>query len=242
MIKTDSLLYELDLRLNKLSTFTNQSIPVEDKLIVLNNAMIKLIKQKVDGNNLYKLGLEGFKKRYQDLQFLIENAEDHKLNPKLSDPYLNKWIVNVENITPKYMFYLESYLLCSKEECKKRVVYTNAELVKHSDITTLLQSNNYKPSFEYQETFVDISSDEIHYYTDGNFTIDEARMSYIRYPKKIDKYGYIDFEGNPSIDQDCELEEYLKDELLDIAMLEIALYTENQSASNAANILKQINE
>lgn len=230
MILAEELSYELDLKLNKLSTNEHQSIPVEDKAIALNSAQIKLIKQKVDGNNLYKIGLDGFKKRYQDLQFLAENPEDHKLTVALSDPYLNKYAVTITDVSPKFMFYLDSYMIADKGECKNRILYTNGDLVKHADITTLLLNTNYKPSFEYQEILVDIASDELHYYTDGTFTPKNVYLSYIRYPQEIDLEGYVKFDGTDSVNSNCELEYYLKDEILDLAVESLAMYTENQSA------------
>lgn len=241
-ISVDSLLYEIDLRLNALSSNKNQSIQLEDKLISLNNNQTKLIKIKLDGNNVYKLGLDAFRKRYQDLQFLVENYEDHELIPEKTDVYLNKWIALTDDLSPKLMFYLDSYLLADKDECKNRVIYTNADLIKHSDVTLLLQNNNYKPSFEYQETIVDISEDEIHYYTDGTFTLKKAYVSYIRYPKEIDKEGYQKLDGTDSINQDCELEEYLKDELLTLTIEDLAMYTGNQAAVQNAQNSSQKNE
>ncbi len=214
MIAVDSLLYKIDQRLNKLSSFAHQSIELEDKLLALNEAQIKAIKQKVDPNNVYRIGLEGFKKRYQDLQFLVENPEDHPLNLVLGDKYLNRWIVSLGPVRPQFMFYLDSYILADKEECKNRVVACNPDLVKHADIQLLLKNTNFKPSFEYQETLVDISSDELHVYTDGTFTPNKLYLTYLRYPKQIDKEGYIHFDGSPSINQDCELEAYLENYLI----------------------------
>jgi hypothetical protein len=49
MIPVDSLLYKIDQKLNKLSTNIHQQINLEDKILALNEAQIKLIKQKVDG-------------------------------------------------------------------------------------------------------------------------------------------------------------------------------------------------
>jgi len=49
MIPVDSLLYKIDQKLNKLSTNEHQQINLEDKILALNEAQIKLIKQKVDG-------------------------------------------------------------------------------------------------------------------------------------------------------------------------------------------------
>ena len=47
MIPVDSLLYKIDQKLNKLSTNEHQQIQLEDKILALNEAQIKLIKQKV---------------------------------------------------------------------------------------------------------------------------------------------------------------------------------------------------
>ena len=234
MIAVDSLLYGIDLRLNKLATNAHQEIPLENKIIALNEGQIKLIKTKVDGNNIYKIGLDGFKKRYQDLQFLVENPEDHPLTPVLSDNYLHKYIVQTGDLSPEFMFYIDSYLIADKDECKNRVIYSNADLVKHADITLLLKDSNFKPSFEYQETIIDIASDELHVYTDGTFTPKTLYTSYIRYPKKIDKEGYVNFDGTDSVNQDCELEAYLEDELRDIVVANLAMFTENIPAANSA--------
>lgn len=236
MISVDSLLYGIDQGLNKLSTFAHQEIPIEDKLIALNESVIKLIKIKVSPNNVYRLGLDAFKKRYQDLQFLVENFEDHPLDLKLGDKYMNKYIVNVDeaNLKPHFMFYLDSYLVADKGGCTDRVISCNPDLIKHADIQLLLKNNNFKPSFEFQETIVDISSDELHVYTDGTFTPKKLYLSYLRYPKQIDKAGYVKFDGTDSTDQDCELEDYLKDEILDLTIQKLAMYTENTSAVQSA--------
>jgi len=242
MIAVDSLLYKIDQRLNKLSSFAHQSIELEDKLLALNEAQIKAIKQKVDPNNVYKIGLDGFKKRYQDLQFLIENPEDHPLNLVLGDKYLNKWITQVGALTPPFMFYIDSYILADKGECKDRVITCNPDLVKHADIQLLLKNTNFCPSFEYQETIVDISSDELHVYTDGTFSPKKLFLTYVRYPKQIDKEGYVHFDGSDSINQDCELETYLEDELLDITVASLAMYTENNNAVQASELSKTTDE
>ena len=49
-------------------------------------------------------------------------------------------------------------------------------------------------------------------------------------------------DGNPSINTDCELETYLEDELLDLTVQNLAMYTENQSATQNAAYRIQTNE
>mgnify|MGYP001171349046 CR=1 FL=1 len=242
MIKTESLLYKIDQRLNKLSSNEHQQIQLEDKILALNEAQIKLIKQKVDPNNIYKLGLDAFKKRYEDLQNLVENYDDHPLTPVLTDVKLNKWTASIVGLVPTYMLYVDSYMIADKEECKNRVVYVDNDLTKHADVTTLIQNSNYIPSFEYQETFNMVSSDEIGVFTDGTFTPKIIYLSYIRYPQDIDYPGYVKFDGTNSTLSDCELQHYLEDELLDLTVENLAMYTENTSAAQNAQIRMQTNE
>ena len=115
MIPVDSLLYKIDQKLNKLSTNEHQQIPLEDKILALNEAQIKLIKQKVDGfSTTSGMGLDSFKKRYEDLQSLVVNYGDGELPLTLKDAGLNQWNANVHDLDPAYMFYVDSYLLASK--------------------------------------------------------------------------------------------------------------------------------
>jgi hypothetical protein len=233
MIPTIRLLYKLDQRLNKLSSNQHQRIPLENKILALNEAQLKLIKKKMNPNNPLGIGFDGNKKRYEDLENLVVPFEDTPLSLTETDKKLNKWSASLIS-KPDYMFYVDSYLLANKEDCKDRVIAVNSDLVKHADVHTLLSNNNYKPSFEYQDTFTTKTSGDIEVYTDGTFTPTKLFVSYLRYPRKIDLEGYEDFDGTPSINSDCELKEYLEDELLDIAEMEIAINTQNIPAAQMA--------
>jgi hypothetical protein len=241
MIQVDSLLYKIDQRLNKLSTNEHQQIPLEDKILALNEAQIKLIKQKVDGQNTISgLGLDAFKKRYEDLQKLVVIYKD--LSLVLKNAVINQWSADLSLLTPKYMFYVDAYVIATKGLCINRQIWINKDLSKHGDISLLLNNDHYKPSFEYQETFNSLSSNELSIYTDGTFTPSKVWVSYMRYPVYIDKVGYVKFDGTASTNVDCELELYLEDELLDLTVQNLAMYTENQSAVQSATYRIQTNE
>jgi hypothetical protein len=243
MIPVDSLLYKIDQRLNKLSTNEHQQIQLEDKILALNEAQIKLIKQKIDGMSVANgMGMDSFKKRYEDLQSLVLNYNHQPLELTLEDVELNQWRANIHQLEPKYMFYVDSYVLADKGKCKNRKIWINRDLAKHGDLQFILNNNHYKPSFEYQETFNLLSSDEINIFTDGTFIPKSINIMYMRYPVYIDKTGYIKFDGTPSTDVDCELETYLEDELLDLTVQNLAMYTENQSATQSAAYRIQTNE
>ena len=243
MIPVDSLLYKIDQRLNKLSTNEHQQIQLEDKILALNEAQIKLIKQKIDNiSTVSQMGLDSFKKRYEDLQSLVVAYNDGTLPLTLKNVELNQWKANIHLLEPKYMFYVDSYVLADKGKCKNRKIWINRDLAKHGDLQFILNNEHYKPSFEYQETFNFLASDEISIFTDGTFTPKNINISYMRYPVYINKTGYIMFDGQPSFDQDCELETYLEDELLDLTVENLAMYTENQSAIQSAQLRIQTNE
>lgn len=243
MIPVDSLLYKIDQKLNKLSTNEHQQIQLEDKILALNEAQIKLIKQKIDSiSTVSGMGLDAFKKRYEDLQSLVITYNNQPLELKLKNEELNQWFANIHLLDPKYMFYIDSYVLADKGRCKDRKIWINRDLAKHGDLQFILNNTHYRPSFEYQETFNFLSSDEISIFTDGTFIPTKICVSYMRYPQYINKEGYIMLDGQPSYDQDCELELYLEDELLDLTVQNLAMYTENQSAVQNSIYRIQTNE
>jgi hypothetical protein len=243
MIPIDSLLYKIDQRLNKLSTNEHQQIQLEDKILALNEAQIKLIKQKVDGfSTVSGMGLDAFKKRYEDLQSLVITYNEHPLDLKLKNKTTNQWYASLHALVPKYMFYIDSYILADKGECRDRVIWINRDLAKHGDLQFILNNDHYKPSFEYQETFNFLSSDEISVFTDGTFTPKQVFISYMRYPVYMNKEGYVMLDGKDSYDENCELETYLEDELLDLTVQNLAMYTENASAVQSSQMRIQTNE
>lgn len=243
MISVDSLLYKIDQKLNKLSTNEHQAIQKEDKILALNEAQIKLIKQKVDGQPTPSgMGLDAFRKRHEDLQNLIEDYNKKPLSLKEADKNINQWNASLSELSPEYLFYIDSYILANKGRCKDRRITINNDLAKHGDVQVLLSNVHYKPSFEYQETFNTLSSDKINIYTDGTFIPTKIYISYLRYPKYIDKAGYVKLDGTESIDQDCELESYLENELVDLAVQDLAEYTENTSAVQSAQFRIQTTE
>lgn len=242
MIPVDSLLYKIDQKLNKLSSNSHQVIELEDKILALNEAQIKLIKQKTDSNNVLKGGMDAFKKRYEDMQKLVIAYDETPLPLIKTDDVLHKWQADLTGLTPPMMFYIDAYVIADKGPCKNRVVWINRDLAKHADVPTLLNNTNYKPSFEYQETFCILSSDSVGIFTDGTFTPVELYLSYLRYPKYIDKEGYIKLDGSPSVNQDCELKNYLEDEIVDLTVQNLAMYTDNANAAQAAQIRINSNE
>lgn len=240
MIPVIELLYDIDLKLNKIGSNEHQGIELENKIIALNDAQINLIKTKFSENNIYKSGLDSFQKRYNDLEMLIEKD---KFLPLVNDNSpLNSYSCSLDLLKPEYMLGVpgSEYILADSQNCRNRVLVVNQ--IKHGDIHTALSNSNTAPSFAYQETVGVISGHKWQVFTDGSFTPKKFYLKYVRYPKRVDFQGYVHFNGAPSQTVDSELPYYLKEELVDIAVRALALSTENQNAVQASQIKINTNE
>lgn len=240
MIDVKELLYDIDLKLNKIGSNEHQGIELENKIIALNDAHISLIKTKFTGNNINKVGLDGSQKIYNDIEILIE--KDRYLPLTNDNSPLKSYSCNLDLLKPEYMLGIpgSEYILADKENCNNRILVVNQ--VRHGDINTALKNTNTSPSFEYQEVPGTITGHRWQIFTDGTFTPKKFYLWYIRYPKKVDFEGYFHFNGAPSTIVNSELPSYLKEELVDIAVRSLAFSTENQNAVQASNFRQTTNE
>lgn len=231
MINVDELLYEFELKINKIAREDNQNIPLEDKLIFLNQAQITWVKSKINQNNIYKIGYEGFRKRIDDLQVLKIN--DYKLNVTKTD---NKRYISYRSVLdsiPEYMFYVNSYAVASYKKCSSDTI--GIDLIKEGELNTLYFNEYYKPSFKWRTTLATIGNNNLYTYTDGDFDIKDVYLTYLRYPKEIDSEGYVKLDGiTNSTNQDSELPEYAKNDIVDLAVKYAAQSTDNIFQSQVA--------
>lgn len=234
MIPVDDLLYGFELRQNEISREDNQNIPLEDKLILLNDAQITWCKQKIGLNNIYKIGYEGNLKRIEDLQFLKT-----KSNPIPAIKTSNIRYLSYEIQLPKRLMYISSFSEAKKGKCNT-TIFNN--LIREDEVERKYFDVNYTPSFEWVETTCTEENDKLILYTDGSFEIQNVHVTYLRYPKNIDKEGYLHFDGSPSINQECELPEYAKQDIIDIAVLLASQATKDQQTQQATIQRIQINE
>lgn len=227
MIKVIKLLDGLDERLNMLASNKGQGIEDSRKLSILNNAIIQLVKDKVGLNNIYKLGIDAFKVRYQDLQKLVVQHTKLNLNKRIST------LSSYSTPIPDNLFIpIHGYVIAERGECKERILNIS-QIVPHSDLMMFLNSPHHRPSFNYQETIAEISGDDFIVYNENKgeevFLLKNLYLSYLRYPKKMTLTGLMDVDETIyTTTVDCELPEHLYDEILNIAAAQAAANTDNQ--------------
>lgn len=227
-ISVDELLYEtFTLKLEKDTRFNYSSIPLENRIMFLRSAELRLIKSYYGEHNIFKLGFDAFKKRIDDLQLLVV-SESKIFLKKDNNSRFPKYIADLTNI-PDYMFYITSYTTANKKGCKGRII-TNI-LTEHSDLTTVLRSEFNSPSFEWQEQLITLANHKIEVYTDGTYIPDYIYLDYLKYPPQIDIEGYVHLDGSNSVNQDSVLPKHLKNDLIDITCELVSHAHENQLQS-----------
>lgn len=227
MISIKDLSYGLEMKLNNLASNKHQDIEVKNRIVALNQAQLQFVKKRYNINNIYKNSFDAGVKRYEDLEFLVVPYKKTPLKKsKTSEQYFSYEAV-LDKKNKDYLFYVDSFIKADKDDCKGRILQNR--LVRHSDLPVYTRNSSYSPSFEYQETLAVISDNKLIITTDGTFTPTELYLSYIRYPKMVDQIGYIHFEGEKSKNVDSEFPYSTMDELLNLAVLELALDTTNQN-------------
>jgi hypothetical protein len=237
MIDVNELIYEFELKLNSLDRQDNQQIFIENKLIHLNNAQMTWIKSKLNPNNLYKAGYESFRKRIDDLQILKVNNYEITVKKEDNEAHPN-YSADLSSIKD-YMFYISSFAKAKTKKCSDTI---SVDLIKEGELSTKYSNDNYSPSFIWRKTIGTMGSDKLYVYVDDEFTIENVRLTYLRIPKKIDKEGYIDFNGKDSVNQDCELPYYAKNDIVDLAVKYAAQSIGDQLQTQMAKERQQENE
>lgn len=224
MMSVEELIYEFKLTLNKINRQDNVDIPIEDIIVYLNKAQVSWIKTKLNPNNVYKVGYDSIRKRIDDLQILKES--NVPLSPvKTNDLFHVGFDCPLEDAA-NYMFYISSYAVAKSGDCSQPI---SVDLIRHGELTTKYLDNNYSPSFKWRTTIATLGNDNLTVYTDSTFQIQKVFLTYLRYPLNIDVEGYVKFDGSNSKNQDSELPEYAKSDIIDLAVKFAAQSTDNQA-------------
>jgi len=102
----------------------------------------------------------------------------------------------------------------SKQSCKDVRLFTHE--IKNDNVEEYLADCHNEPSFDYQETFYTLNSGTVSVYF-KNFDITKTHLSYYRYPTEVNISGFIDLEGNDTVDIDPEFSDRIVHRIL-IAM------------------------
>jgi hypothetical protein len=197
-------------RLNKLASNDYDNIECWQIVEAFNKAQVEWVRRQLHGNNLYKEGDEGSKRRVDDLQILLNQTR----------LYGNDRIKFFESrpLPADYLQYKRVDAYAKSECCPERGI--TVYLAEEANAEQLLRDMYRQPSFEWGETFCTIMGNRIRVYTDNKFDLSNCSLTYYRQPRRIEIAGCVDPYTQAASAQDiiCEFKDDIVELLIDEAV------------------------
>lgn len=237
-------------KLNKIDSEKYRNVRPEEIDLYLNEGMELLIKSKVEG-------FEVTQKLIEDLQPLLVKSETDPQQPLAPSSVVdNTYIFDLSVLGTvdsklKYLYHMRSSVLADKDSCKNVSLITRQ--TQTDDLSEVLVSEFYSPSFEWREVPIVFADNKIYVYSDGSFEITYLKLDYLKRPLRMANpqavkngagivIGYNHPDGTPAVQQDCEIQSAffcreLVDEAIRIAMIDLG-----DTRFQLANLKTQINK
>lgn len=175
----------------------------------MNKAQLEWVRVQLHGGNIYKEGAEQSTRRVDDLEILLDN---YPLKGTTKDKYFES-----QELPKDYFQFNKVVLKGTNGKCDAaniRVYQT-----EEANTEVLLQDENYKPSFEWRETFCTLMNNKVKIYTDNKFSIKEAVLIYYRQPREIRFLNCVSLDTGIvyTLDQTCEFKDDITELIIDLA-------------------------
>jgi hypothetical protein len=190
-------------RLNKLDSQDYDNITCWQVVESFNKAQVEWARRQLHGINIVKEGDEQSTRRKDDLQKLL-----------ITEPIAaSKKDIYYEGELPEdYLQWKRVDIYAKKGCCDKRrmTVY----LAEEGNLNQLLRDKAKQPNFKWAETFATLINNTVHLYTNNEFDVEEAFLTYYRQPRKIQITGCSDpYTGTIST---AEVESEFKDDIIEL--------------------------
>lgn len=120
--------------------------------------------------------------------------------------------------------YQSSYSIAEKGKCKDRVLYNWDFKPRNKNV--LLQDENNNPSFEYEQTLINLSDGKLLVYK-TDFDIVKQYITYYKHPEYIDIEGYRKVDGSLSKEINPTLPDYIVNQIINHCAVEVIRSYEN---------------
>lgn len=236
-MKVREMVYRFKQKAQRVDTKSAPGLKLPQIIMYLNSGMMTLLKTRYGTNNNYRQTLESIQKRVDEWQKLIVPHEKLTSNNDLSDDSIYSF--DLLDTAEKYLFLLRISTAGTKGNCKEQKL--NTFFSPSNNLEADLDNPNAKPNFEWREVLYRFAQDKILAYSDSTFSIDSADIDYLRYPKAVDIAGYKHFDGSDSADVDCELPDFLHEEIINQAVIDFEL-SEKHPGVESSMAEKQMEE
>lgn len=190
-------------RLNKLDSQDYDNITCWQVVEAFNKAQVEWVRRQLHGSNPVQEGDEQSTRRKDDLQKLLIREPIASVK---KDAYYEG------TIPENYLQWKRVDIYANKECCDKRrmTVY----LAEEGNLNQLLRDKAKQPSFDWAETFATLINNTVHLYTNNEFEIEDAYLTYYRQPIKIQILNCSDpYTG---ITSTAEVQSEFKDDIIEL--------------------------
>jgi len=198
-------------RLNKLASNDYDNIECWQVVEAFNKGQVAWCRRNLHGSNVKNTGDEQSKRRIDDLQVILTEIP---ITLQKRDLYYE-----YTALPDNYFEWKRVSGLANNDCCKdpRRMVITLAE---EANVDELLRDKLKQPSFPWGETFCTLKDNTLRIYTNNEFDIPEARLSYYRQPRRIEIAGCVDPYTSQASAADVECE--FKDDIIELFIDEAA--------------------
>jgi hypothetical protein len=203
-------------RLNKLASNDYDNIECWQVVEAFNKGMIEWVRRQIRGGNIYQDGDEQSSRRIDDLQQIL-------LQIKLPIQDRGIFYETVSELPDNYLEYKRIDVNAVNECCEDPRPMT-VYLAEEDNRSQLLRDEMKKPSFDWATTFATLISNRARVFTNNEFTLEGAQLTYYRFPVNIQIAGCVDpYTGVVSAnDVECEFKDDIIELLIDEAVTIIA--------------------
>jgi len=212
---------EFKLSYDKLDSSAYPEILTPSIDAILNEAYERVIKTRYNPNNIYKKGFEQSQKRTDDLKQLVKTkfavatavtTETNTYRVNLQAMFDDEALTTPS--TSQYMFYLRSRPRHVSTTCGSRYALVNIYETDDLDNDALI--NPFKKSY-LLESVGYFEDGDIMIVTDGTYSIDKVKVTFIKIPLRIDKAQILLPLGLPGTSS-IELDEHMQREIIQHAV------------------------
>jgi hypothetical protein len=207
-----TIILKVKQRLNKLDSSDYDNIDVWQIVEAFNKAQVVWCRRNLHGLNVKQTGDEQSKRRIDDLQRLL--TEDVITLTKKSGYY-----VSTNDLPADYFEWKRISANVTSDCCdepRRMVIY----LAEEANVDELLRDKNKQPSFDWAETFCTLKENKVRIYTNDEFDVPSATLSYYRQPIRIEVAGKSDpyTLSVSTVDVECEFKDDIVELFIDEAV------------------------
>lgn len=203
-------------RINKLASNDYDNIECWQIVEAFNKGMIEWIRRQIRGGNIFQDGDEQSRRRIDDLQRLLKPI-------KLPIQDRGIFYETVSELPDDYLEYKRIDVKATNDCCEDPRPM-NVYLAEEDNRAQLLRDDMKRPSFEWAETFATLINNRARIFTNDEFELSGAELTYYRFPVYIQIAGCVDpYTGQASAaDVECEFKDDIVELLIDEAVSIIA--------------------